>query len=190
MVRPKCCRVRRWAAWAMSSRNGAAAGDSKAARSSGCRSSRPKARFTSPGPARSIDLPQPRLRPGSLRFWRRGNFLMLFSLGEIFGGTGVSPVRAQAKACGYPFFSFPSCSLGTHLLVPKYNLGTRPQAPLSLWFAWAQRHVALARNDHPLERADMRREAAGKRAIQRENEIECQSHDRGEAQKQRRPDFG
>ena len=53
MVRPKCCRVRRWAAWAMSSRNGAAAGDSKAARSSGCRSSRPKARLTSPAPARS-----------------------------------------------------------------------------------------------------------------------------------------
>jgi hypothetical protein len=42
---------------------------------------------------------------------------MLFSLGEIFGGTGVSPVRAQAKACGYLLIFL--------FLVPKYTLGTR-----------------------------------------------------------------
>jgi hypothetical protein len=58
---------------------------------------------------------------------------MLFSFGEIFGGTGVSPVRAQAKACGC-LFLVPKLHLGTLLpaklslttiFVPKCNLGTR-----------------------------------------------------------------
>ena len=60
--------------------------------------------------------------------------MVLFSVGEIFGGTGVSPMRAQVKACGYLFFLVPKLGLGTHLpaklslatiFVPKCNLGTR-----------------------------------------------------------------
>jgi hypothetical protein len=65
---------------------------------------------------------------------------MLFSLSEIFGGTGFQPVRAQAKACGY-HFSRSQAVLGNALpaklslatiFVPKCNLGTRGKSLQSI----------------------------------------------------------
>ena len=87
---------------------------------------------------------------------------------------------------------FPQAKLGKSFFVPKCNLGTRGMAAsaIRLLLRSASEGFAFAGIGQPLERSDMRRKATGKRAVQREDEIEGQSHDRGETQQQGRPDFG